>query len=202
MIWLKDATLTQLKICKKCWHNVQKVASSYASSTALLYFPQQSSDRVNISNRMCEWHFAKASYNTGPEWFSLVWCWWQGPISGMSLDMIFTILIRLSDLVLSRDNTITVLKIMHFLGFFNLCMCAIGVPKMFCLLGHFFFSFKGLSYKVLHDKMSFTIVYLLRDRTSSCKLTSPSPSWSAREKIVWISWSLKPDFLKLLLSSW
>lgn len=147
MIWLKDATLTQLKICKKCWHNVQKVASSYASSTALLYFPQQSSDRVNISNRMCEWHFAKASYNTGPEWFSLVWCWWQGPISGMSLDMIFTILIRLSDLVLSRDNTITVLKIMHFLGFFNLCMCAIGVPKMFCLLGHFFFSFKGLSYK-------------------------------------------------------
>ena len=156
----------------------------------------------SISATECVNDILQKHPNTGPEWFSLVWCWWQGPISGTSLDMIFTILIRLSDLVLSRDNTITVLKIMHFLGFFNLCMCAIGVPKMFCLLGHFFFSFKGLSYKVLHDKMSFTIVYLLRDRTSSCKLTSPSPSWSAREKIVWISWSLKPDFLKLLLSSW
>jgi len=100
---------------------------------------------------------------------------------------------------LSRDNTITVLKIMHFLGFFNLCVCAtIG---HFCLLGHFF-SFKGLSNKVLHHNVFYHCVYLLRDLMSSCKLTSPSPSWSAREKIVWISWSLNPDFLRLLLSSW
>jgi len=162
MIWLKDATLTKLKICKKCWHCVQKVASSYAAST-LLYFPTilrwGQYQQQNLWMTFCKSILTLVQSGS---------VWSGGGDKDQYQRRVLTWHSQISDQIfqscLSRDNTITVLKIMHFLGFFNLCMCAIGVPKMFCLLGHFFFSFKGLSYKVLlHDNVFYNC--LLAERS-------------------------------------
>jgi len=139
MIWLLDATLTQLKICEKCWH----CKSCQLMHSLQLYFPFPQIGSISATEFVND--ILQNPHNTGPVWFSLVRCWRQwGLISMMNLDMRFTTLSVRS--CLSRDNTITVhTKIMHFS--WRQLVCAIGLPQMFCL-GHFF-SFKGLSYKVL-----------------------------------------------------
>jgi len=82
-----DVTLTQLKICKKCAEGCQLICSLYTDVVLSNNLQIGSISATEIVNDILQKH-----PKTGPEWFSLVRCWWQGPVSGMSLDMTFTTL--------------------------------------------------------------------------------------------------------------